>query len=158
MNAGTEDEDAITGLPVVIVLKTFWGIAAIAALAGYSLFHTFDDPSAAANPVVQTYSVEPAPTAIPRKSGPIVIGNVTMYPFVTQEPSATVHLVCDAEEARLVRTYDPPPSGRGIVLRLDQSLEDMRLVYRGGDPRFPGDTRIITAPCIQGMIDRGEFP
>jgi hypothetical protein len=158
MNPNRGEDDVKSGLPLLTALKTFWGITAILGLAGYSLLHSLDDQSVAAGVVAQTSLPEAVPTALPRVKGPVVIGNVTMYPFVAQEPSAIVHLACDAEEARLVRTYDAPPAGRGIVLRLDQSAADMKLLYQRGDPRFPGDTRIITTPCIQGMIDRGEFP
>ena len=159
MNAGGDVEEDVTGISsVVLVLKTFWGIAAVLGLASYSLLLSVNDDDTAAGAGEGARRPEAIPSPAFVKSGPIVIGNVTMYPFTATEPPVVVHLACDAEEARLARMYDAPPPGRSVILRIDQSLERMRRIYQGGDPQFPPDARIVTTPCIQGMIDRGEFP
>ena len=144
------------GLPVLLVLKTFWGVASLLALAAYSLLHTVnEDPSAESAVVVQPRA---APTATRLKSGPVVIGNVTMYPSMAPEPSLVVHFACNQEDARVARIYDPQPAGRSVILRIDQSLDEMRQLYAGTDKRYPKDTRLVTTPCTQALIDSGGFP
>lgn len=75
-----------------------------------------------------------------------------------EELILSVHFACAEDDARVVRFYEAPPSGRIIVLRLDQSAEQMKDIYLGMDPRFPTDTRIIATPCVQDMIDLKAFP
>lgn len=151
-----EPDDGEGGLPVLLALKTFWGVAAVLGLAGYSLLHTFNDQEAVEAAVA--LRPEPGPAASPHKPGPVKIGNETMYPFIAPEPSLVVHLACNQEDARVARIYDPQPAGRSVILRIDQSLDEMRQLYAGTDTRYPKDTRLVTTPCTQAMIDSGDFP
>ncbi len=136
------------GLPLLRLLQTFWGLAVIVALAGYSAY--------------EAYRVEPPPVRILQARGlpprAVVTGNAVVNPLLALEPSVTVHFACAEEDARIARIYDPPLNGRAMILRLDQSADQMRLVLAGTDGKFPADTRIVTTPCVQDMIDGGEFP
>jgi hypothetical protein len=88
----------------------------------------------------------------------VLIGNKVLYPPPPQYSPLVVHLACDQDDARLARIFDPPPSGQAIVLRFDQSADEMRLLATGKDLQFPKDTRLVTTPCMQAMIEHGEFP
>jgi hypothetical protein len=150
------DEDARQAPSLLGVLRLSWGLAAILALAGYSFVHTLT----AAQPVPRVIgggTVANA-AAVMRSQQPVYIGGKAFYPAPPVEGPLVVHLTCDEEDARIARTYDALPGGRGLVLRLDQSSDEMRNLYFGRDPKYPKDTRLITTPCMQALIDYGEFP
>lgn len=143
--------ERVPPLPVWL-LQTFWGLAAVIGLGLYT-----------AHDVLTRDAVPPtvrlAAASVPRPPlSPIVTGNAVPYPANLAREPLIVHFACDPEDARIARMIDPPPSGRPIVLRLDQSAEEMRSLYRGTHPLFPVDTRIVTTSCTQALIDRGEFP
>jgi hypothetical protein len=127
-------------------LQTFWGLAAVLALGVYSLVHTLNYEA----PV----RVVP-PRGFPPQ--PVITGNARILPNAPIEPMV-IHFACNQDDARWVRIYDPPASGRSIILRIDQSPDLMRAVYSGEDNNFPRDARVVTTPCTQALIDNKEFP
>jgi len=132
------------------LLQTFSGLTILLGLAVYSFVQVLSYQPVATE-IVQTAVRRPAP-----EWEPFFASNPT--PSTPVFEPMVVHFACGQEDARWARTYDPPPSGRSLILRLDQSPEQMRALYAGADPQFPKDTRIVTTPCTQELIDRGEFP
>jgi len=136
---------------VVSLISTFWGLAAVLALGAYTTVHSFNyEPPAPKTP--QTARMRPLP---PR--APVVPYTGALVTSGGLEPMI-VHLACNQEDARWARVYDPPSSGRGMILRIDQSADLMRALYAGEKTQFPVDTRVVTTPCTQTMIENGEFP
>lgn len=136
-----------SALPVIRVLQNFWGLTAVIALGVYALFHTMTYEA----PV----TVRPPANVSPQV---FVTSNIGPFPAMAQEPPVA-YLACNQDDARLVRIHDPPPPGRyPFFLRLDQVADQMRSLYQGTGTVFPKDTRLVTTPCLQDMIDRGEFP
>ncbi|MGE0059579.1 MAG: hypothetical protein AB7P33_14215 [Dehalococcoidia bacterium] len=149
------DEDAQEGTSLLGIVRLCWGVAAILVLAAYSLIHTLGDGRQA--PTVIGSAGRLSANAA-RQVQPVYIGGKAFYPAAPVETPLIVHLACDQEEARIVRTYDSPPGGRALVLRLDQVPDEMRRVYEGTDPRYPKDVRIVATPCMQALMDYGDFP
>ena len=131
------------------------GLLVIVALAGYSVVHAL--PQEGPEAVVlgrPGASITKAAAASPG----VMIGNKVFYPAPPQPHRLVVHLACNQDDARLARIYDPPATGQAIILRLDQSAQEMRLLFDGKGTQFPSDTRLVTTPCMQAMIEHGEFP
>jgi hypothetical protein len=131
----------------VWALQTFWGLAAVLALGVYSLVHTLN--------------YEPPLRVVPPRGfppQPVVTGNARSLPTSFVDDPMVIHFACNQEDARWARVYDPPASGRSVILRFDQSPDLMRSIYSGDDNQFPKNARVVTTPCTQAMIDNMEFP
>jgi hypothetical protein len=150
------DEDAREAPSLPAILRQSSGLAAILVLACYCLFQTLTAEKPA-HAIIVAGTVAKAAEVV-RLQQPVYIGGKAFYPAPPAEPQLIIHFACDQEDARIVRLYDALPGGRNFILRLDQSAEEMRNVYRGTDPHYPSDLRIVTTPCMQALFDGGEFP
>jgi hypothetical protein len=135
------------------ILQILPGLVVIMVLAGYSFVHSLPEAEPKRAVLGAPGQARPAPA-----SQGVLIGNKVFYPPVPEPLTLIVHFACNQDDARLARIYDPPASGTPIIMRLDQSLEEMHLLVAGKDPLFPRNTRIVTTPCVQAMIEHGEFP
>ena len=141
-------------LSVLQVLSTFWGLAAVLALGGYTLY----DAVMGGQTGSATAAGRPASNASFSSSGIAAVSTGGPYPAIEPEPMV-LYLACSQEDVSFDRISNRPPPGRyPFTLRLDQTPEDIRAVLNGTDTVYPKDARIVKTPCIQGMIDRGEFP
>ncbi len=149
------DEDAHEGTTLLGILRLCSGVVAILVLAGYSLANTLSDGRPAPTVVGSAGRLS---AVVARQVQPVYIGGKAFYPAPLVETPLIVHLACDQEDARIVRVYDSPPGGRALVLRLDQVPDEMRHIYEGTDPRYPKNVRLVTTPCMQALIEYGDFP
>jgi hypothetical protein len=154
--AGEPDDDSREEVSLSGILRLGSGIAVLVVLAGYSLIHALGTGEPAPR-VIGGGTIARA-AAVLKSQQPVYIGGKAFYPALPVEAQLVVHFACDQEDARIARIYDPPPSGRAIILRIDQSADQMHAIYEGTDPQFPSTTRVVTTPCMQALIDHGAFP
>ena len=135
------------GAPFVLhLLSTFWGVAVLLVLGGYTLTETLTYESSVQLSQERSAS-SPSSSAVPFvPSGP--------FPDVQQEPMI-IHIACSQQDASQVRT---PPGRYPFTMRLDQVPEDIRALLRGTDTVFPKNARIVMTPCMQALVENGEFP
>jgi hypothetical protein len=141
------------GLRLFQALPTFWGVAVLIALAGYSLV----EATTAGSRVASTARSMDVP--VTSSSASITsAGNAGPYPALEPEPMV-LYLACNQEDASFDRISNRPPPGRyPFTMRLDQVPDDIRAVLNGSDTTFPKDARVVKTQCIQGMIDSGALP
>jgi hypothetical protein len=131
------------------LISTFWGLAVLLLLAGYSFEH----------------AVHPEPAATGTRSAAVEAHHESAafasfvppasYPEVERVPPI-LSLICNADD---VRTGGSLGAGRYLItMRFDQVPDDIRALLNGTDTVFPKDALISMSPCIRGMIDRGELP
>lgn len=154
--AGRPDDDFREDVSLPGILRLGSGIVVLVVLAGYSLIHALD--SGEPPPRVIGGGTIARAAAVLKSQQPVYIGGKAFYPAPPVEQEPVVYFACDQEDARIARVYDPPPSGRAVILRIDQSIDQMRAIYEGTDSQFPATTRIVTTPCMQALIDHGAFP
>jgi len=148
LETGRTAFESLPGAGLLRALQSVSGLVFVLAVGAYTLFG-----AAYAEP--EEIVMRPA-RGLPQQ--PVITGNAVPAWVLPVEPSLVVHLACAADDAQVARVYDAAPTGRGLVLRLDQSRDEISAVIRGTDRRYPADTRLVTTPCMQQLLDSGEFP
>ncbi len=132
-------------------LPSFWSVAVLLILAGYSVVHAVDQaPAQSTGASVRLAAVD---ADQPKTS---FAGYVppTSLPEIARDP-VVLNIACGADDVQ----RGGGGAGRyPITMRFDQVPEDIRALIAGTDTVFPKDARINMSPCIRGMIERGELP
>lgn len=146
--AGTDRES----IGPLRLLSTFWGVAVLVLLAGYSIVHAVDQAPAAGG-AQRTALAAAAATAQPASPFASFVPAAS-YPEVAREP-VVLNIACGADDVQ----RGGGGAGRyPITMRFDQVPDDIRALVAGTDTVFPKDARVNMSPCIRGMIERGELP
>lgn len=130
------------------LLQTFWGLAVIAGLGGYSLYEVLTADRAAPRPAL---AMSAAPTGTPEPPRPTPIGG---YP--TPAPM-NIFLTCDGPDGAAVPQYLSSPGGFA-VLRVDVDRELIIEVMAGTSTRFPANANLVQSPCMRSLLRSGAFP
>lgn len=146
-NGSSEQE----GVGLLRLLSTFWGVAVLLVLGGYSIVQAVSiAPAQSTTPSVRLAALDADP---PKTSFPGYVPPA-LLPEVAREP-VVLNLACGADDVQ----RGSGGAGRyPITMRFDQVPDDIRAVLGGTDTVFPKDARINMSPCIRGMLERGELP
>lgn len=140
------------GIGILKLLQTFWGLAVLAGLGGYSFYQTMQPSNGAESPsrdarleVAQLLPNQP-PTPYSTPFG----GYPTPAPL-------TIFLACDGTDADAVRYYVPAPGG-SVSLRVDVDRDLVVALLREEPTRFGASPNLVQTPCIRGHIRAGRLP
>lgn len=142
----------LAGLGIYRLVQTFWGLAVVLGLGGYTLYQAVQPPaieSGSSRPSRNLVAfVQPTVDLTPR---PTPLGG---YP--TPSP-LTIFLACDGRDGDSVRFYVPTAGGY-VVLRVDVDRDAIVAILNGESTRFPPNAILIQTPCVRNLIRSGALP
>ncbi len=135
-------------------LQTFWGLAVIVGLGGYSLYE-------AAQPTDASFGRASGGSG--SSSAAVVVPTIDLTPrpappggYPTPSP-LTIFFACNGSDGDSVRYYVPAPGGY-VVLRTDTDRDAIVALLNGEPTRYPANANLVQTPCVRSMIRSGTFP
>jgi hypothetical protein len=139
------------GMGLLKLLQTFWGLAVLVGLGGYSLYEATQpsDSSESAPSNSESFALL-QPTSIPTPHSTPMGGYPTPSPL-------TLFLACDGADGSSAPYYVSSAGGY-VVLRLDVDRDAVVALLKGEPTRFPANATQVQTPSLRGHIRAGRLP
>jgi hypothetical protein len=140
----------VRGSGLLQFLQTFWGLAVVIGLGGFSVYHAAHQGNNRATGGRNAAVIDHM-TATPSMPAATPIGG-----FPTPAP-LTAFLACKGQDGDAARFYVPAPGGY-VVLRADTDDALVRALLAGEPTRFGTRVNVVQTPCLRSLVREGRFP
>jgi hypothetical protein len=138
------------GPGLVYLLKTFWGLAMILGLGGFSIYHAAHQDGDGATDGRRAAVIDHSTVTLSVPAATPIGGFPTPAPL-------TAFLACNGQDGDAARFYVPAAGGY-VVLRVDTDDALVRALLAGEPTRFGTRVNVVQTPCLRSLVREGHFP